>query len=257
MAVTALRARRSIQDGVSPEEWQVRVDLAALYRLVAKHGLTDLTATHISARLPGPEHHFLLNPHGLLFDQVTASNLVKIDMDGTIVGESDYPVNAAGFCIHSAVHMARPDLACVAHTHTAAGMAVSALPEGLLSLTQKSMRFHNQTAYHDYEGIAFDLDERDRLIRDFGDKHTMILRNHGVLVGAPSVRLAWTRLYTLEKAMQAQLAAMAAGGTLLLPSKRAADHCAAQWDRGDAGYRQDGWESQLRLLDRADPSWRH
>lgn len=257
MAVTALRTKPSLRDRVSEEEWQLRTDLAALYRLVAKHGMTDGTATHLSARLPGPDHHFLLNPHGLLFDQVTASNLVRVDMDGNVL-EGEYPVNAAGFCIHSAVHMARPDVVCVAHTHTAAGMALSALPQGLMALTQKSMRYYGRTAYHDYEGIALDLDERDRLIADLGEtNHTMILRNHGVLVMGPSVRLTWTRLYTLEKTMRVQLAAMASGGTLLRPSEELCRHVAAQWDKGDETYRQDGWESQLRLLDRADPAWRH
>jgi ribulose-5-phosphate 4-epimerase/fuculose-1-phosphate aldolase len=256
MAVTALRNSSSVQERVSPEEWQTRVELAALYRLVAKHGLTDLTATHISARVPGTEDQFLLNPLGLLFSQVTASNLVKIDTDGKIL-DGDYPVNAAGFTIHSAVHGARHDVDCVAHTHTSAGMAVSALPDGLLPLTQTSMRFYNRTAYHGYEGIALDLDERERLVADLGDNSVMMLKNHGVLVCGRTIRHAWVLLYRLEKVCKAQLAAMATGAKLRFPSKETCEKALTQFDGGDRSYRQDGWESQLRLLDRVDTSWRH
>jgi ribulose-5-phosphate 4-epimerase/fuculose-1-phosphate aldolase len=227
MTAAALRNSPSVKDLVSAEEWALRLDLAALYRLAAKHGMTDLTYTHFSARIPGDEDVFLLNPYGLRFDQVTASSLVKIDVDGEILLDNGYGVNAAGFTIHSAVHMARHDLQVAAHTHTPAGPAL-------------------------------DLDERDRIIADFGtDKHTMILQNHGIMVCASSVRLAWTRLYTLEKTMQAQLLAMASGAKLRTPPKEACEKVAAQWDKGDDSYRQDGWESQLRLLDRADPSWKH
>ena len=168
VATAAKPAASSVRESMSEEEWQTRVDLAALYRVVAKHGMTDLGGTHLSARVPGPEHHFLLNPFGLLFEEVTASNLVKVDMDGNIVGESEYPVNAAGFTIHSAVHMARPEIRCVAHTHTVAGIALSCLQEGLLPITQHSMRFYKRVAYHDWEGIATNLDERERLVRDLG-----------------------------------------------------------------------------------------
>ena len=259
MTAAALREVPSLKEQVSAEEWALRLDLAALYRLAAKHGMTDLTYTHFSARIPGEDvDAFLLNPYGLRFDQVTASSLVKIDVDGNILLDNGHGVNAAGFTIHSAVHMARHDLAVAAHTHTPAGMAVSALPEGLTPLTQKSMRFYGRTAYHGFEGPALDLDERERIIADFGsDKHTMILQNHGIMVCAPSVRLAWTRLYTLEKTMQAQLLAMASGAPLRTPPQEACEKVAAQWDKGDDTYRQDGWESQLRLLDRIDPTWKH
>ena len=182
-----------IKSMVSPEEWDLRVDLAALYRLAAKHGMTDLTFTHFSARIPGEDNQFLLNPFGLRFEQITASSLVRVDMDGNITLDNGHAVNAAGFTIHSAVHMARHDLACAAHTHTPAGMAVSVLPEGLMALTQKSMRYYGKTAYHDYEGVALDLDERERLIEDFGEEnHTMMLRNHGIMVCGGSVRSVWT-----------------------------------------------------------------
>ena len=257
MAVAALSTAGSpVRDRVSPEEWETRVNLAALYRLVAKHGMTDLTATHISARIPGTEDQFLLNPLGLLFSQVTASNLVKVDIDGNIL-DGDHPINAAGYTIHSAVHAARHDVDCVAHTHTPAGMAVSALPEGLLPLTQQSMRFYGRTAWHDYEGIALDLDERERLVRDLGDASVMMLRNHGVLVCGRTIRHAWVLLYRLEKVCKAQLAAMATGAKLVLPSAETCEKAYQQFEHGDRSYRQDGWESQLRLLDRDDSSWRH
>ena len=256
MTVTALARPQSVKDQVSPEEWQTRLDLAALYRLVAKHGFTDLTATHISARVPGTHDQFLLNPLGLLFSQVTASNLIKVDIDGNVIS-GEYPINAAGYTIHSAVHAARHDVDCVAHTHTPAGMAMSALPDGLLPMTQQSMRFYGRTAYHDYEGIALELDERERLVRDLGDNSVMMLRNHGVLVCGNTVRHAWVLLYRLEKVCKAQLAAMATGAKIRFPSKETCEKAYRQFEDGDRSYRQDGWESQLRLLDRADPSWRH
>src|SRR5579864_7453907 len=167
--------------GISEEEWQIRCDLAALYRLVAHHRWTDLVYTHLSARLPGPEHHFLINPYGVLFHEIRASELVKVDLEGNIVehdGNTSRSVNAAGFTIHSAIHAARPDLMCVVHTHTAAGIAVSAQKHGLLPISQQALRFYGNLGYHDYEGIAFDLTERDRLARDLGPHKSMILRNH-------------------------------------------------------------------------------
>ena len=250
-------AEHSMRDRVSPEEWAVRVDLAALYRLCARHGMTDLTYTHLSARAPGDEDAFLLNPWGLLFEQVTASNLVKVDTEGNLLGESRYGVNAAGFTIHSAVHMARPDLACVAHTHTRTGIALAALPQGLRPLNQKAMQFHGRIAYHDYEGIAFDLDERERLIADMGDADVMVLKNHGFLVGGRSVREAWARLYDLEKAAKTQMLAEAAGAPLATLSDAFLDEQERR-PRANRSYNPyDGWESQLRLLDRADSSWRH
>ena len=250
-------ADTSMQGRVSPEEWAVRVDLAALYRLCARHGMTDLTYTHLSARAPGEGDAFLLNPWGLLFEQVTASNLVKVDIDGNLLGENRYGVNAAGFTIHSAVHMARPDLACVAHTHTRAGIALAALPQGLRPLNQKAVQFHGRIAYHGYEGIAFDLDERERLVADLGDADAMVLKNHGFLVGGRSVREAWARLYDLEKAAKAQLLAEAAGAPLARLSDAFLDGHKDRPRANRSHNPHDGWESQLRLLDRADSSWRH
>ncbi len=183
--------------GVSAAEWQIRCDLAALYRLVAHHRWTDFIYTHLSARLPGPEHHFLINKYGVNFHEMRASDLVKIDVDGRIVEEerglSSRDVNAAGFTIHSAVHMARPDLMCVMHTHTSAGIAVSAQKDGLLPLSQHACMFYGRLAYHGYEGIALDLDERERLVADLGQHRAMILRNHGLLVGGTSIAQAFQR----------------------------------------------------------------
>ena len=183
--VQALHALNEIRTGISAEEWQIRVDLAAAYRLVDHYGWTDMIFTHLSARVPGPEHHFLINPYGLMFDEVTASNLVKIDLNGNIVLSSGYDVNPAGFCIHSAIHMAREDARAVMHLHTDDGVAVSAMADGLMPVTQTAMVIQDEVAYHEYEGVALDLDERSRLVRDIGDKKLMILRNHGTLaVGA-------------------------------------------------------------------------
>ena len=247
----------SMQDRVGPEEWAIRVDLAALYRLCARHGMTDLTYTHLSARVPGDEDAFLLNPWGLLFEQVTASNLVKVDTEGNLLGENRYGVNAAGFTIHSAVHMARHDLICVAHTHTRTGIAISALPQGLRPVNQKAMQFHGRLAYHDYEGIAFDLGERERLIADLGDADAMVLRNHGFLVGGRSIREAWARLYDLEKAAKTQMLAEASGAPLATLSDAFLDEQKNRPRLNRSYNPYDGWESQLRLLDRADTSYRH
>src|SRR6202451_1319422 len=169
----------SLEGKVSAEEWQLRVHLAATYRLVAMYGWDDMIFTHISARVPGPEHHFLINPYGLLFEEITASSLVKIDIDGRKVVDSPFPVNPAGFTIHSALHMNRDDAHCVIHLHTVDGVAVSAQADGRVPLDQHAIMVLGDVAYHDYEGIALDLDERERLVVDIGDKHIMILRNHG------------------------------------------------------------------------------
>jgi ribulose-5-phosphate 4-epimerase/fuculose-1-phosphate aldolase len=257
MAGTAPNGK-PIKDQVSPEEWQTRVDLAAFYRLVAKHGMDDLVGTHISARVPGHPDQFLLNPYGQLFNQITASSLVKVDVEGNTVLDSGYPVNAAGFTIHSAVLMGRSDVNSVAHTHTVPGMAISATDAGVLPLNQNAMRFYTKVGYHDYEGPATDLDERERLQRDLADKDVLVLRNHGLLVASPSVREAWTMLYGLEKVCKVQLMVQATGEALIVPSENLARHCHEQMQRSRANHkRTDGWESQLRLLDRDDPSYAH
>src|ERR1043166_1658537 len=197
----------SIRDQVTEAEWQARVDLAAAYRLVAFYGWDDLIFTHISARVPGAEHHFLLNPYGMMFDEVTASSLVKVDLDGAKVTDSPYFVNPAGFTIHSAVHAAREDALCVMHLHTDYGIAVSAQKNGLLPLSQQSMVALASLAYHDYEGLALEEEEKPRLVADLGDKHYMILRNHGLLTIGRSATEAFLAMYLLERACKIQILA--------------------------------------------------
>src|ERR1043165_3061782 len=201
----------SIRDQVSEAEWQSRVDLAAAYRLVALHGWDDLIFTHISARVPGPEHHFLLNPSGMMFGEVTASSLVKIDLHGNKVMESPHFVNPAGFTIHSAVHEAREDALCVMHLHTRNGIAVSAQQEGLLPLSQQGMFALGSLAYHDYEGLALDETEKPRLIDDFGNKKFLVLRNHGLLTVGRTVAEAFLEMFLLERACEIQILAQSGG----------------------------------------------
>lgn len=240
----------------SAEEWQRRVELAACYRLVARYGLSDLVYTHISARVPGASDQFLINGYGLLFEEITASSLVKIDLDGNPVEDSDWKVNPAGFTIHSAVHQVRHDAECVVHTHTVAGMAVAAQQEGLLPLNQMSMQFHGRLAYHDYEGIALDLDERGRLQRDLGDKPCMILRNHGLLTLGVSVAEAFSLMYYLNKACELQVAALSGGRPLVVPPPEVCAHAAGQFDVGTPSAGQLEWGALLRRLDREEPDYK-
>jgi len=245
--------------GVSAEEWKVRCDLAALYRLVAHHRMTDLIYTHISARLPGPENHFLINQYGVMFHEMRASDLVKIDYDGNVVGDDNQSrrVNAAGFCIHSAIHMARHDLACVVHTHTAAGMAVAAQKHGLLPLSQHALKFYGHLAYHGYEGIALDLDEREWLVSDLGEHRAMILQNHGLLVAGRTIPEAFNNIYYLERACQAQVAALAGGTELVTPPEAVRLHTAEQFNReGSLEHYEMMWESCLRLVEHDRPDYR-
>ena len=248
----------SLKDQVSAEEWQLRCDLAAAYRLVALFGWSDLVFTHISARLPGAGHHFLINPYGLLFEEITASSLIRVDQDGNKLQDSPFPVNPAGFTIHSAVHMARHDAACVIHTHTRAGMAVASLKEGLLPLNQIALQFYGRLGTHDYEGVALDLDERERIIADLGDKSALLLRNHGLLTVGRSVAEAFQLMYYLNLACEVQIAAQSTGAELVMPSLAAREKVARQNDRTnlDEGELQLEWAAHLRLLDKIDPSYR-
>jgi ribulose-5-phosphate 4-epimerase/fuculose-1-phosphate aldolase len=242
---------------VSAEEWKIRVDLAAAYRLVAYHGWDDLIFTHLSARVPGPEHHFLLNPYNLMFEEVTASSLVKVDMNGLPVEPTPFITNPAGFTIHSAVHMAREDAQAVMHLHTPHGQAVSAHAEGLLPLTQTAMLVREDVAYHDYEGVAVDLDERERIIADLGDKGAMLLRNHGTLTVGETVGEAFVKMYFLERACQAQILALSAGeGHLNNPPQGAPEVTAEQGKMGlklAAGAL--AWPALLRKAYRLDPGF--
>ena len=244
-------------EGMPGEERRLRVELAALYRLVALCGWDDLLATHISVRLPGRGDRFLINPLGLLFEEITASSLVTVDLDGRVLESRPVEINPAGFTIHSAVHAARPDARCVIHLHTVAGIAVSSQAQGLLPLNQTAMLMNGRLAYHDYEGIALDLAERERLVRDLGDRPAMILRNHGTLAVGTSVGDAFQTMYFLERACAIQVAALAGGATPLLPGAPVQDLVTRQVSSfGDIADRL-LWPAMLRRLDRLDTSYRH
>jgi ribulose-5-phosphate 4-epimerase/fuculose-1-phosphate aldolase len=254
----ALHAIPSVRDKVSKEEWQIRTDLAATYRLVAHHGWADMIFTHITARLPGPEHHFLINPYGLLFDEITASSLVKIDVDGQKVMESPHPVNPAGFTIHSAVHTAREDAHAVIHLHTADGTAVSCQEQGLLPMSQHAMLIHDDLAYHDYEGVALDHDERPRLVKDLGEKNLMVLRNHGTLAMGRTCADAFLRIYYLERACTIQVRALSGGSKINPTNQGVPEKTAGIGEKSfDGRIGALAWPGLLRLLDRKDPSYRN
>ena len=253
-------ASQSLKSRVSEAEWQARVDLAALYRLVALHGWDDMIFTHISARVPGPEHHFLINPYDMMFEEITASSLVKIDVEGQPVVPTSHPVNPAGFTIHSAIHMNREDAHAVMHLHTPHGQAVSAQEWGLLPHTQTAMIAQHTVAYHDYEGIATDLEERERLVQDLGDKHAMILRNHGTLALGETVGDCFLRLYFLERACEAQIMMLSAGREHLYnPPQGTPEKVKGQSNPKGMGMvaRALAWPALLRKLDRIDPSFRN
>ena len=246
----------SLEGKVPEEEWKVRVDLAAAYRLVAYYGWDDLIFTHLSARVPGPEHHFLLNPYNLMFEEVTASSLVKVDMQGNPVEPTPFITNPAGFTIHSALHMARPDAHAVIHLHTPHGQAVSAHSEGLLPLTQTAMLIRDDVAYHDYEGVAVDLDERERLVANIGDKGAMLLRNHGTLAIGETVGEAFLKIYFLERACEAQILALSAGDSLNNPPQGAPEVTAQQGKMGlKLAARALAWPALLRKAYRLDPGF--
>lgn len=259
---TVLPAAATETPATADEELRLRRELAAVYRLVAHFRMTDLIFTHISLRLPGPDHHFLINPYGLLFEEITASNLVKIDLSGDPVEPTPYPVNPAGFVIHSAIHAARPDARCVLHTHTKAGCAVAAQQGGLLPLNQMSMEFHNRVGYHDYEGVALNLDEQQRLVADIGTHPALILRNHGLLTVGETAAQAFLRMYYLEKACEIQVTAQAGGGPLVVPSEEVCEYTARQLAGEETGdFEDDGaydlaWAAMLRLLDRIAPDYK-
>jgi ribulose-5-phosphate 4-epimerase/fuculose-1-phosphate aldolase len=247
----------SVRDRVSEEEWQMRVDLAACYRLVAHYGWDDVLFTHNSARIPNSDHHFLINPLGLMFNEITASSLIKIDCEGNKIMESPFGYIKAGFTIHSAIHMNRDDAVCVMHTHTMEGMAVSAQKDGLLMLNQKSLCFYNRLAYHGYQGIADDLEERDSLAADLGDKKSMLLWNHGLLTVGDTVANAFILHKRLNDACELQLKAQAGGGELRIVPDDVCEKTAQQFDKnyssGKSAVLQ--WEAFKRMLDRIDPSY--
>jgi len=248
---------RSAKAHVTADEWAVRTDLAAAYRAVAMFGWDDLVFTHISARVPGPDHHFLINPYGMFFEEITASSLVKIDLEGRKVMESPFEINPAGFTIHSAVHEARDDARCVMHLHTVDGVAVSCRKEGLVAISQQSLFPLASLAYHAYEGVALEPAEKARLVKDLGDRSSMILRNHGLLTCAETIADAFLYMYILQKACEVQVRAQAGGGEIIPIPQPIVDGIRKA---SKIVLRQSGgmiaWPAILRKLDRLDPSWR-
>lgn len=247
-----------VRSSVSDEEWKARVDLAALYRLTALHGWDDMIFTHISMRVPGPEHHFLINPYGMFFEEITASSLVKVDLDGNVVNETEALVNPAGFTIHSAVHMAREDAKCVMHVHTDDGVAVSAQSHGLLPISQTGMIAMSDVAYHDYEGVALDHDERERIVADMGEKSLLILRNHGTLTCGESAGQTFMRMFFLERACAMQVRALSAGRENLIECTDDLQEV-VKGQSNPAGMKMLAdmlaWPGLLRKLDREMPGY--
>lgn len=249
---------------MSPTERDLRIQLAAVYRLVHHFGWDELIWTHSTVRLPGPDHHFLINPYGLRFDEVTASNLVKVDSAGHIIGDPAQEINPAGFVIHSAIHMMRPDVQCIIHTHTVAGMAIAAVSTGLLPISMYALGYYNQVSYHDFEGPSLHLDERARLGSNLGDNNVLILRNHGLLTCGHTIAQAFVRMYRLERACQVQLAAQSTGAPLVVPPPAVCELSADLGDKflstkGGDGYSRrpnPEFDALLRMLDRKDPSYR-
>ena len=243
---------------INDTEWKVRVDLAACYRLVDMYGMTDLHLNHISARVPGKEEHFLINPFGMMYEEITASSLIKIDLAGNIIANAnpEYTINLPGYVIHSAIHGARHDVGCVLHTHTNAGMAVSVLKCGLLPLTQTAMRW-GKIAYHDFEGVVVDLSERERLVQNLGDCEVLILRNHGLLAVGATIGQAFNNIYRLERACRTQLMALGGGDEIVLPSKDVIEKTNHMYKPGTRrSYGLLEWPAMRRLADRLDPSYR-
>jgi ribulose-5-phosphate 4-epimerase/fuculose-1-phosphate aldolase len=246
------------REQVSPAEWQTRVDLAAAYRLVALFGWDDLVFTHISARVPGPEHHFLINPYGMMFEEITASSLVKVDIHGNVVMDTPFPINPAGFTIHSAIHAAREDAKCVLHVHSINGIAVSAQKNGVLPISQQSIFVLASLGYHDYEGVALNQDEKPRLTRDLGDNTFFMLRNHGLLTVGESVADAFVSMYLFEAACMIQVRAQTGGGELITIDPRIIAGAKAQAQQVTRGMGAGAlaWPGLLRRLDRKDASYR-
>ena len=248
---------RTINAGnISAQEQGMRIDLAAAYRLCALFGWDDLIYSHISVRIPGPEHHFLINPLGLGFDEITASNLVKIDLEGNVIGESIYQPNAPGFVIHGGIHMAREDAGAILHLHTEAGIALSMCQDGLLPLSQHAMRFYGRIGYHDYEGIALSMEERSRIITNLGQNAALIFRNHGTLTIGKTIGHAFVEMFYLEKAARSQLLAQASGQQLSIPRAEISALTNSQWVNDIQSPLSREWPSLLRRLDRLDPSYR-
>ncbi|MEQ1618627.1 MAG: class II aldolase/adducin family protein [Terricaulis sp.] len=248
-------AGANLKSQMSAEEWQARVDCAALYRLVALHNWDDMIFTHISMRVPGPEHHFLINPYGMFFEEITASSLVKVDLEGNIVAPTTYYINPAGFTIHSAIHAAREDALCVIHLHTDAGVGVSAQQEGLLPISQNSLLVIPQLAHHDYEGVALNLDERARLVADLGTRKLMLLRNHGTLAVGATAAEAFIGIFFLERACAQQVNALSGGRECILTAPEAAQAETRSQSAGLGMVSGLAWPGLKRKLDRHLPGY--
>jgi ribulose-5-phosphate 4-epimerase/fuculose-1-phosphate aldolase len=258
MNAPALKSTKSVREQVSPEEWETRVNLAACYRLMAEFGMVEMIANHISARVPGSHNEFLINPYGMLYEEMTASSMIRIDLEGKVLfNATDYGVNEAGYVIHSAIHGARHDVDCIIHTHSLPGMAVSAMKCGIMPIAQSSMRFLD-IAYHDYEGVALRLDERERLVATLGTREAMVLRNHGLLTVAPSIPECFNNMFRLERACQLQVMALSCNTELQMPPAEVVNYSNHQLMPGIR--RRFGlleWPAMLRKLDRTDSSYRH
>lgn len=249
---------------MTPTERELRIQLAAVYRLVHHFGWDELIWTHSTVRIPGDEHHFLINPYGFRFDEVTASNLVKVDPEGRIIGDQSQEINPAGFVIHSAIHMMRPDVQCIIHTHTLAGMAIAAIEDGLKPISMYALGYYNQISYHDFEGPSLNLEERARLGKNLGNNNVLILRNHGLLTCGETIAQAFVRMYRLERACQVQLAAQATGSKLTIPPLAVCELSADLSDKflstkGGDGYSRrpnPEFDALMRMLDKKDPSYR-
>jgi ribulose-5-phosphate 4-epimerase/fuculose-1-phosphate aldolase len=255
MVMARLKPVKSKQGLVSEAEWEARLELSATYRLIAHHGCTHLVNNHATLRVPGATDQFLINPYGLLYEQITASNLIKIDVNGKLLEDTPYEVNEAGFVIHSAIHMSRMDLHCVIHTHTVAGQAVSALDCGLLPLNQGSLRFYNRVGYHDHEGISRDLDERDRIVEDLGVHKVLILRNHGLLTAGVNAAEAFNLMYHLEKSCQTQMMVLASSQAYSTAPPEICEKGAQQFHRGNRPLGQRDWPALMDLCDRLYPDF--
>jgi ribulose-5-phosphate 4-epimerase/fuculose-1-phosphate aldolase len=258
MTATALKNRKSVREQVSKEEWDTRVNLAACYRLMAEFGMIEMVANHISARVPGTENEFLINPYGMLYEEMTASCMIRIDIDGKVLfNPTEYNVNEAGYVIHSAIHAARHDVDCIIHTHTLAGMAVSAMKCGILPIAQSSMRF-SDIAYHDYEGVALRLEERERLVQNLGNREAMVLRNHGLLTVAPSIPECFNNMYRLERACQVQVTTLSCNTELQFPPQEVVKYSNEQMRSGNRRrYGRLEWPALLRKLDKVDTSYKN
>jgi ribulose-5-phosphate 4-epimerase/fuculose-1-phosphate aldolase len=258
MNAPALKSTKSVREQVSPEEWETRVNLAACYRLMAEFGMVEMIANHISARVPGSHNEFLINPYGMLYEEMTASSMIRIDLEGKVLfNATEYGVNEAGYVIHSAIHGARHDVDCIIHTHSLPGMAVSAMKCGIMPIAQSSMRFLD-IAYHDYEGVALRLDERERLVATLGNREAMVLRNHGLLTVAPSIPECFNNMFRLERACQLQVMALSCNTELQMPPAEVvgySNHQLMPGTRRRFGLLE--WPAMLRKLDRTDTSYRH